>query len=104
LVEALEPKKAKTTSQKQLTTPEVLSIQQEAQELDASEVLDKKPADAPQSSTPKKKKRKMAIRKLRQASLTEEDQEEATTSLVTREVLKKRAKEAILKKALEIDA
>jgi len=78
LVEAPEPKKAKkskSASQEQLTAPEVLSIQQEAQELNASEVLDKrtrskKPADAPQS-TIQKKKRKMAIRKLRQASLAE---------------------------------
>ena len=61
----------------------------------------KKPVDAPQSSIPKKK-RKMDIRKLRQASLVEEDQEEAATSLVLREVLKKRAEEATLKKALEI--
>jgi len=45
LVEAPEPKKAKkakAASQEQLTTPEVLSIQQEAQELNASEVLDKR--------------------------------------------------------------
>jgi len=111
LVEAPEPKKAKKSkaaSQEQLTAPEVLSIHQEAQELDASEVLDKrtrskKPDDAPQSSIPKKK-RKMAIRKLRQATLAEEEDEEAATSLVTREVLKKRAEEAAVKKALEIAA
>jgi len=101
-------KKSKAVPQEKLADHEVLSIQQEAQELDASEVLDKrtrskKPAEAPQSSIPKKK-RKMAIRKLRQASLAEEDQEQATTSLVTREVLKKRAEEATLKKALEIAA
>jgi len=45
LVEALEPKKAKkskATSQEQLAIPEVLTIQQEAQELDAYEVLDKR--------------------------------------------------------------
>jgi len=88
-------KKSKATSQEKLVGPKVLSIQQEAQELDASEVLDKrtrskKPTDAPQSSIPKKN-RKMTIRKLRQASLAEEDQEEAATSLVTREVLKERA-------------
>ena len=71
----------------------MLTIQQEAQELDASKVLDKrtrskKPADTAQTS----KKRKMAIRKLWQASLAVEDeQEEATTSLLTREVLKKKA-------------
>ena len=70
----------------------MLTIQQEAQELDASKVLDKrtrskKPADTAQTS----KKRKMAIRKLWQASLAVEDeQEEATTSLLTREVLKKK--------------
>jgi len=46
----------------------------------------------------------MAIRKLRQASLAEENQEEAATSLVTREILKKRAEEAAVKKALEIAA
>jgi len=46
----------------------------------------------------------MAIRKLRQASLAEENQEEPATSLVTREILKKRAEEAAVKKALEIAA
>ena len=101
-------KKSKSASQEQLIAPEVLSIQQEAQELDVSEVLykrtrSKKPADAPQSSIPKKK-RKMAIRKLRQASLAEDEQEEAASSLVTREVLKKRGEEAPVKKALEIAA
>jgi len=46
----------------------------------------------------------MAIKKLRQASLEAEEEEEAATSLVTREVLKKRAEEATLKKAQEIAA
>jgi len=36
----------------------------------------------------------MAIKKLRQASLAAEEEEEATTSLVTREILKQKAKEA----------
>jgi len=111
LVEAPEPKKAKKSkaaSQVQLTAPKVLIIHQEAQELNASEVLDKrtrskKPADAPQSSIPKKK-RKMVFKKLRQASMAEEEQEEAATSLVTREIFKKRAEEAAVKKALEIAA
>jgi len=79
-------KKSKATSQEQLADPEVLTIQQEAQELDAFEVLDKrtrssKLVDVPHTSLPQssiaKKKRKMAIRKLRQASLAEEEQEEA---------------------------
>jgi len=35
-------KKSKATPHEVLTDPEVLSIQQEAQELDASEVLDKR--------------------------------------------------------------
>jgi len=88
-------KKSKaTTSQEKPADPEVLTIQQEAQELNASEVLDKrtrskKPADTSQSF----KKRKMAIRKLRQASLAVEDEQEAATSLVTREVLKRKALE-----------
>jgi len=46
----------------------------------------------------------MAIKNLRQASLDVEEEEEVATSLVTREVLKKRAEEATLKKALEIAA
>jgi len=101
-------KKTKVASQEKLANPEVPSIQQEAQELDASQVLDKrtrskKPADAPQSSIPKKK-RKMAIRKFRQASLATDEEEEAATSLVTREILKGKAKAAAVKKALEIAA
>jgi len=119
LVEAPEPapkkvKKSKAASQEQLANPEVLTIQQEAQDLDASEVLDKrtkssKPADVsqislPQSSIPKKK-RKLAIRQLREASLAEEEQQEAATSLVTREIMRKRVEEeAVVKKALEIAA
>jgi len=102
-------KKSKAAPQEILPDPEVLSIQQESQELDASEVLDKrtrskKPANAPQSSIPKKK-RKMAIKKLRQASLAAEKEEEAATSLVSREILKRKAKEeTVVKKALEIAA
>jgi len=102
-------KKAKKSkadaSQENTFDTEVLTIQQEAQELDAYEVLDKrtrskKPADTAQSS----KKRKMAVRKLRQASLAAEEEEEAATSLVTREILKQKAKEAVVQKALEIAA
>jgi len=94
--------------------PDELSIQQEAQDLDATEVLDKrtrngKPAESsktllPQSSLPKKK-RKLAIKKLREASLAEEEQEEVATTLVTRVLMRKRAEEeAAVKKALEIAA
>jgi len=71
-------KKSKATPQEQLGGPDVLSIQQEVQDLDATEVLNKKtrsgkPAESsqtllPQSSIPKKK-RKLAVRKLREASL-----------------------------------
>jgi len=105
VVDAPEPaskkaKKSKAAQQEKPTDPEVLSIQQEAQELD-KRTRGKKSADAPQSSIPKKK-RKMAIKKLRQASLAIEEDEEVATSLVTREVLKKRTEEATLKKALEI--
>jgi len=74
---------------------EVLTIQQEAQELDASEVLDKRTRSKKQVDTAQpSKKRKMAIKKLRQASLAAEvEQEEVATSLVTREFLKKKALE-----------
>jgi len=77
-------KKAKKSkadaSQANTSDTEVLTIQQEAQELDASEVLDKrtrskKPADNAQSS----KKRKMVIKKLRQASLAADIAEEEST-------------------------
>jgi len=81
LVEAPEPapKKAKKTK---AANSEVLSIQQEAHELAATEVLDRrtrsiKSAEASQASLPQsaipKKKRKMAIRKLRQASLVADE-------------------------------
>ena len=93
---AKKVKKSKAAaSQENQSASDVFTIQQEAQELDASEVLvkrtrSKKQVDNAQSS----KKRKMAIKKLRQASLAaEDDQEEVATSLVTREVLKRKALE-----------
>jgi len=107
-------KKFKVAPQEQLANPDELTIQQEAQDLDATEVLNKrtrsgKPAESsntllPQTSIPKKK-RKLAVKKLREASLAEEEQEEAATTLVTRELMRKRAEEeAAMKKALEIAA
>jgi len=96
--DAKKAKKSKATaSQEKPVDPEVLTIQQEAQELNTFEVLtkrirSKKQVDTAQSS----KKRKMAIRKLRQASLAAEDElEEEATSLVTRKVLKKKALEIV---------
>ena len=113
----LAPKKAKKSKaapQEQLANPDELTIQQEAQDLDATEVLNKrtrsgKPAKSsktflPQTSIPKKK-RKLAVKKLREASLAEEEQEEAATTRVTRELMRKKAEEeAAVKKALEIAA
>jgi len=102
-------KKAKmskaTASQQNPTASDVLSIQQEAQELDASEVLDKRTISKKQvdPAQPSKKK-KMAIKKLRQASLAVEEEEEAATSLVTREILKQKAKETTVQKALDLAA
>jgi len=105
--EAPEPapkkaKKCKTALQEQLAGPDVQSIQEEVQDLDATKVLDKrtrsgKPVESsktllPQSSIPKKK-RKLAVKKLREASLAEEEQEEVATTLVTRELIRKRAAE-----------
>jgi len=84
---------------------DVLSIQQEAQELDASEVLDKRTRSKKQVDTAQpSKKKKMAIKKLRQASLAAEEEEEAATSLVTREILKQKAKETAVQKALDLAA
>jgi len=103
---AKKPKKSKATaSQENPTACDVLYIQQEVQELDASEVLDKrtrskKQVDTAQSS----KKKKMAIKKLRQASLAAVEEEEVATSLVTREILKQKAKEATVQKALDLAA
>ena len=102
-------KKAKmskaTASQPNPTASDVLSIQQEAQELDASEVLDKRTRSKKQVDTthPSKKKKK-AVKKLRQASLAAEEEEEevVATSLVTREILKQKAKEAAVQKALDL--
>jgi len=105
-------KKSKVAPQEQLAGPDVLSIQQEVQDLDATEVLNErtrsgKPVESsqsllPQSSIPKKK-RKLAVKKLREASLAEEEQEEAATTLVARELIRKRAaEEAAMKKALVI--
>jgi len=93
---AKKAKKSKAiASQENPNASDVLTIQQEAQELDASEVLDKRTRSKKQVDTAQpSKKRKMAIKKLRQASLAAEvEQEEASTSLVTREVLKKKALE-----------
>jgi len=45
-------KKSKATQQEKLTDPKVLSIQQEAQELDASEVLDKRTRSKKQADAP----------------------------------------------------
>jgi len=102
-------KKAKvskaTASHPNPTASDVLSIQQEAQELDASEVLDKRTRSKKQVDTGQpSKKKKMVVKKLRQASLTAEDEEVVATSLVTREILKKKAKEAAVQKTLDLAA
>jgi len=66
-----------TASQSFLTASDELSIQQEAHELDASEVLVKRTRSKKQeeSARPSKKKKKMAIQKLRQASMAAEEKE-----------------------------
>ena len=68
---AKKAKKSKANaSQENPTASDVLTIQQEAQQLDASEVLDKRTRGKKQVDTAQpSKKRKMAIKKLRQASL-----------------------------------
>ena len=86
------------------------SIQQEVQDLDPAKVLNKRTRSGksaetsqPQSAhlTISKKKRKIAIKKPKEASLAEE--EEVATGLVTREIRRKKvAEEATLQKAKEI--
>jgi len=67
-----------TASQSFPSASDELSIQQEAQELDASKVLVKRTRSKKQeeSAQPSKKKKKMAIQKLRQASMAAEEEEE----------------------------
>jgi len=76
---AKKAKKSKANaSQQNPTASNVLSIQQEAQELDASEVLDKRIRSKNQVDTAQpSKKKKMATKKLRQASLATEEEKEA---------------------------
>jgi len=86
------------------------SIQEEVQDLDPVKVLNKRTRSGksaetsqPQSahSTIPKKKRMTTIKKLKEASLAEE--EEMASSLVTREIRRKKAaEEATLQKAKEI--
>ena len=113
--EASEPeqkkaKKTKDAPQEQLVGSDMPTIQEEVQDLEPARKLNKRTRSdksvgtsqplLPQSSIPKKE-RKKAVRKLKEASLEEE--EEVATGLVTREIRRKRAaEEAALQKALEI--
>jgi len=74
------------------------------QELDASKVLDKRTRSKNQVDTAQPSKKKMAIKKLRQESLAAEEEKEVATSLVTREILKQKVKEATVQKALDLAA
>ena len=120
--EASEPqqKKAKKTRdapREQLVGSDVPTIQEEVQDLEPARILNKRTRSGksvgssqplpPQSSIPKKK-RKQAVRKLKEShyEMEEEEEEEdieAATGLVTREIRRKRAaEEAALEKALDI--
>jgi len=119
--EASEPqqKKAKKTRdapQEQLVGSDMPTIQEELLNLEPARILNKRTRSGksvgssqplpPQPSIPKKK-RKHAVRKLKESryEIEEEEREciEAATGLVTREIRRKRtAEEAALQKALEI--
>ena len=113
--EASEPqkkkaKKAKVAPQVEATGSDRPSILEEVQDLDPAKVLNKRTRSGKsvETSQPKsahltipKKKRKKVIRKLKEASLAEE--EEVATGLVTREIKRKKAADAAaLKKVLEL--
>jgi len=116
--EASEPQKkkaknAKVAPQVEATGSNMPTIQKEVEDPDPAKVLDKRTRSGksvetsqPQSaqSIPKKK-RKHHVRKLKESPcvIEKEDQIEAATRLVTREIRRKRAvEEAALQKALEI--
>jgi len=108
-----QKKKAKVASKVEATGSDVPTIQQEVQDLDVDKVLNKRTRSGKSVSTSKsqsqqpaqtipKKKRKSAIRKLKivEEEMVNEEQIEAATTLVTREIKNKRAvEEASLQKA-----
>jgi hypothetical protein len=99
-----QKKKAKKAKKEKIVGPAVPTIQEEFQDLDADRVLNKRTRSGrfvgtsqtqpPQPSLPQKKK-KPAIRKLKIAEYVSEDEEqiEASTELVSREVKSKKAAE-----------
>jgi len=117
--EASEPKKkkakkSKDAPQEQLVGSEVPTIQDEVQDLEPAKILNKRTRSGktvgssqslPAQPSIAKKKRKQNVRKLKVSTyVTEEDEEiEAASDLVTREVKSKKAADvAALQKALEI--
>jgi len=114
--EASEPKqkKAKVASKAETNGSVMPNIQQEVQDLEPATILNKRTRSGksvgssqslpPQPSIPKKK-RKHVVRKLKESPcvIEEEGEIEGATSLVTREVRRKRVEdEAALQKALDI--
>jgi len=117
--ESSEPKPKKAKKEKAVVKVNVVgsampTIQEEVQDLEPMKVLNTRTRGGtsttssasipPQPSIPKKK-RKHSIRKLKVSTdeMEEDDQIEAATDLVTREVRRKKAADVVaLKKALEI--
>ena len=115
-------KKEKASTKVNEVGPAVPTIQEEVQDLDADTVLDKmtrsgkvvstSQAQPPQPSIPKKK-RKIAVRKLKIAEYVSEDEEQivAVIDVVTRELEKKKAEDVAtfakireLAKGIEVSA
>ncbi|RHN74163.1 hypothetical protein MtrunA17_Chr2g0307161 [Medicago truncatula] len=96
--------KKKKSSSEQLVDSELPTIQEEAQDLNAEEILENRTKSSKDAATSQaaseqpaipKKKRKHAIRKLRMAAAASNEEEEVdATELVTREVKKKQAEDA----------
>jgi len=117
--EASEPKrknakKEKQAPQEQAAGSDIPSIQEEVQDLEPAKILNKKTRSGktvgtsqplPAQPSIPKKNRKHVVRKMKVSSyaIEEEEEVEAATKLVTREVKKKKAVDAAaLEKALEI--
>jgi len=110
---AKRAKKAKKEKATKATGPEVATIQEEVEDLEADKILPKRTrsgkAATTSQSAPKqlsipKRKRKLNVRKLKESRYIEDENQIAEENdLVTRELKKKKAaKESTIQKALEL--
>jgi len=111
---AKKAKKEKAATQENVVGPAVPSLQEEVEDLEPAKILNKRTRSGKSAETSQplpdqpsipKKKRKHGVRKLKESRYVEEeeDQIEAATDLVTRELKRKKAtEEATVQKADEL--